>query len=271
MEHDEHFFNAVERLAYSIDQLREVIMDNLTPNMAALAAAVQGAATAMVAGANSMLAAASYITNLAGDDAEAATLVGTLNAAAQAQTTSAAALNAAITNTGVLPVILPTATAQVIKGALTGLTLIFDGANLLTAPEVEIVPASGDTTGNGATAHTVINAGSVTVLSLDTPGSLYTQIPNVVFSGGAAAPPATGLVQATLGAVTLTAGAVSAVAIATPGANIPTVPNVVFTNAPGDTGSGATAHAVLTNGTLTGIVIDTGGFNYVTAPTASLQ
>jgi len=64
---------------------------------------------------------------------------------------------------------------------ITGLT----GTHTATDPTVVITPAAGDTTGSGATARAMMNAGIMRYLVLTNTGQNYTRPPVITFTGGA--------------------------------------------------------------------------------------
>ncbi len=131
----------------------------------------------------------------------------------------------------------------------TILTLVRDlaGAGYFTAPTITFTGG-----GTGATAHATLSGGTVATLVLDTPGSGYT-------TGGVtiSAPPASVTATAT-GAQT--AGVVDAATVVLGGGYYVSAPAVTV----GGDGTGALAHAVLTNGAVSSIVIDNGGSGYTT-------
>ena len=117
-------------------------------------------------------------------------------------------------------------------GTLGGITVNAAGSGYTSAPIVSIIPASGDVTGNGATAAATISA-SVTAVILLAAGTNYTATPTVTISGG-------GGVGAT--ATAAISGVVATVTITNPGSGYTTPPTVTVS---GGGGTGAKAVAVV--------------------------
>lgn len=99
--------------------------------------------------------------------------------------------------------------------------------------------------------------GSVAYLILETPIAS-----GATFYADIYAPAFTWIAVTGKATATATAGAITSIAV-TRGGTYTTAPTVTI----GGAGTGATAHAVLTNGTVTSIVVDTPGSGYVTATT----
>ncbi len=102
--------------------------------------------------------------------------------------------------------------------------------------------------GRALTAHAVLTNGVVTSIVVDTPGTGYTSAPTIAL----AAPPT---------------GQITGVSVSNGGQNYASAPAVTFS---GGGGTGAAAHAVLTNGLVSSIVIDSAGSGYTTPPTVAI-
>lgn len=127
------------------------------------------------------------------------------------------------------------------------------GGSGYTAPTVTIVPATGDTTGAGATATAV---GAVGSISLNALGSGYTA-PTVTID-----PPLSGI-QATATA-TVTSGFITGIKLTNGGSGYTAAPNVTITDA---TGTGAAAKATLT---ITGFTLTNPGAGYTSPPVVAI-
>jgi hypothetical protein len=73
-----------------------------------------------------------------------------------------------------------TATASVIAGAVSAVSITYTGTNYGTAPVITITGA-----GTGATADAVVTDGVITAISVTAGGSGYTTPPTITISGGA--------------------------------------------------------------------------------------
>jgi hypothetical protein len=100
--------------------------------------------------------------------------------------------------------------------------------------------------------------GAVDEVTVSAAGSNYTSPPTVTFSGGGASTQATGTAKMGVSAIAVTAG----------GSGYTSAPTVHFSG--GSSSTPATAHAVLTAGAVTSIVVDTPGYGYLTNPTVTL-
>ncbi len=107
-----------------------------------------------------------------------------------------------------------------------------------------------------------VSGGSVVSLSVTNGGSGYDRVPAVTFTGGGGTgATATALVDGRVFSVTPLAG----------GRGYASAPTVEIVNAPGDTtGSGATAVASVSEGSLTGITVTNQGAGYTCEPRVSL-
>jgi len=99
----------------------------------------------------------------------------------------------------------------------------------------------------------------VAALKLTAPGSGYTSVPKVTFSGGGGSG-ATAVAQVGIpvASITVTAG----------GTGYTSAPTVSFS---GGNGSGATATAAIANGAVTGVTITKGGTGYTAVPTVAFS
>ncbi|VVB96180.1 Laccase [uncultured archaeon] len=140
-----------------------------------------------------------------------------------------------------------TASATVVNGVVTGLTLINGGSGYTSVPTVSITGGAG--TGAFATATV---AGAVTAITVTNGGSGYTSAPAVVFTGGGGTGAA---------ADAIVAGPVTSLTLGTPGAGY-TAPTVTFSGA-----GGASATAT---GAVDALTLGTPGAGY-TAPTVTFS
>jgi hypothetical protein len=160
-----------------------------------------------------------------------------------------------------------TATAIIwpfIGGSFVTLSPIFaitnPGFYYYAAPTVTITGGSG----TGATAVSTISGGGVVGIQLTNSGSGWQAGNVIVVTIGA--PPAG--VQATAHS-DISGGLVGfTFTVDDPGSGYPSPPTVTLT---GGGGSGATAHAVLTDGKVTAVVGDSPGTNYTSGPTVTID
>lgn len=145
-------------------------------------------------------------------------------------------------------------TATIGGGVVTALTLTAPGTGYSQSSTLTISSAS-------ATAHASINgAGTITSITVDTAGSNYTSTATATIAA------------ATQSDVTVTAtltgdGVASSFTLGDSVARYIFAPTVVFT---GGGGTGAAAHANVSNGVITSITRDAAGSGYTSAPTVSL-
>lgn len=167
-----------------------------------------------------------------------------------------------------------TATASVSGGKITSITVTSVGIGY-TYASVYITPTGGDSPTTVATANAVLRGGFIggedivsqtnpsikgTIESLvagfiiDAPGTDYVvgETLSYIISGNGFG------VQAKVGTVK---GGIDSITIVDGGAGYTSIPDVLID---GD-GSGATAHAIISNGIVTNIVVDTPGTNYTYA------
>lgn len=111
--------------------------------------------------------------------------------------------------------------------------------------------------GTGAAATATVENGAVTAINLTSAGSGYTSAPTVTLSGGGGGTGATAT-------ATVAPGAITAITVGSPGTGYTSAPAISFT---GGGGSGATATATIANGAITGIAVTSGGTGYTAAPT----
>lgn len=166
-------------------------------------------------------------------------------------------------NLALVPTVAATATAQLNPGGgapsaspVFSLTLTGAGSGYAAPPVVSIVPASGDSTGNGAKARATLNLASVSVTS---EGSGYV-VPIVEFVGNLApnGTPATAT-------ATVVGGMITGIAVTSPGSGYTGIPQVLILDPGG--GTGAEATAVMQVGSL---VLTNPGKAYSAAPTVVL-
>jgi len=103
--------------------------------------------------------------------------------------------------------------------------------------------------------------GTVTGVTVGTPGSGYTSVPTVAFTGGGGTGAA--------GTAVLSGGGVSAVAVSAGGTGY-TTPTVTFSAPTGAGGTTATGTVTVNAGVITAIAITSPGTGYTVAPTATL-
>lgn len=145
-------------------------------------------------------------------------------------------------------------------GCVVGVLLTVAGSGYTSAPTV--------TFGAGGAKATAIVGGAVnTSVTVVNGGTNYIYPPLVVFQ----APPVPGI-QAT-GYSTISGGAVTTVTVTDQGAGYTTAPPIALVNDPRDnTGSGATAQAVLTGAqTVTGILVTDHGTPVTTLPSVTIS
>ncbi|MCX9012456.1 MAG: hypothetical protein OIN66_15225 [Candidatus Methanoperedens sp.] len=143
-----------------------------------------------------------------------------------------------------------TATATV-AGAVAAITITNGGTGYISAPTVTITGGGG----TGATATATV-AGSITSLTFGTPGAGYTA-PAVSFSGGGGA-----------GATATATGPVDVITVTNGGTGY-TAPAVSFSGG-GGAGATATATADPTTGAIASITLISGGSGYTSAPTVTI-
>lgn len=137
----------------------------------------------------------------------------------------------------------------------------FTAANFLSyTNNLLVVRADTETHRNAVATST----GSVTGVTVGTPGTGYSSAPTVTFS----APQIAGGITATGTAVL--GGTVTAVAVTTPGSGYVTGVTITFSAPQLAGGTTATGTVTITNGEVAGIVITNGGSGYTSAPTATL-
>lgn len=140
-------------------------------------------------------------------------------------------------------------------------TSFFSAANFLSYSN-NLIVTRVDTNGNRNAVAT--QSGSVTTITVGTPGTGYAAVPTVTLG----APNISGGQQATATAVV--SGVVTATTVSAGGAGYTTPPIVTFSAAPAG-GTTATGTAVLTGDAVTGITITSGGSGYLTPPTITLS
>lgn len=105
--------------------------------------------------------------------------------------------------TGGLPM---TCVAVLTSGAISSVTVVNQGAGYVTAPQIQILNGTGDTTGAGAVLTTTLdstNQGKITALTLATSAGSLTAVPSITFGGATAgSPAATAIMCVTATAVT---------------------------------------------------------------------
>lgn len=149
-----------------------------------------------------------------------------------------------------------------LSGVATGATPSAPGTGY-TAGSTTVVPSAGNSQ------WTAIVGGALGAVTITNGGSGYT-IPPIVF---VPAPPPCGIPAS--GRATLTAGAVTGITWDNPGAGYLFPPAVLLVPSPNDPGIGviqnATATVVLTGaGTVTGVLLTSGGAPQATAPTLTI-
>jgi FtsP/CotA-like multicopper oxidase with cupredoxin domain len=160
------------------------------------------------------------------------------------------------------------ATVDPVSGAVTDITVDATGSGYTSPPTVSITGAGKDAT---ATA-TVDYTGVVSGVGVDAPGAGYTA-PTVTFSGGGATTDATGTVSGGVDAAALKSGV---------DYSGYTMPTVQFGLPDDPAGVTATGHATCVEDTncapaggglvtVSGIVVDTAGSGYATAPTVIVR
>lgn len=101
-----------------------------------------------------------------------------------------------------------TATAVLTSGAISSVVVANQGAGYVTAPQWLVLPANGDTTGNGAVLTSTLdatNSGKITALTLASSAVNLTAVPTITFAGATAgSPAATAIMCVTATAVTWT-------------------------------------------------------------------
>ena len=152
-------------------------------------------------------------------------------------------------------------------GQITGYTITNPGTGYISAPIVNVIPATGDSTGTGATANATL---LVTNYIITNGGTGYTSNPTVVLTGG-------GFSTTASAAAAIASGSGYYIPVAsitgTLGAGYLVAPTVTIT---GGGGSGATAIAVLgsaanaTAGQVVSYTITNGGTGYTSNPTVIL-
>ena len=136
------------------------------------------------------------------------------------------------------------AIATISNGVVTAVTLQPVGAGATITPNIGTIAGTGG------------NIGQMLAPTFN-PGSGYEIVPYVTVkdaSGGSGATP---------GSVTLSSQTVTAIAVSNGGSGYSTAPSVLIN---GGGGTGAAAHAVLTNGVVTSIVMDNVGSGYTSTP-----
>ncbi|HSQ38446.1 MAG TPA: hypothetical protein VLS92_11200, partial [Acidimicrobiia bacterium] len=144
------------------------------------------------------------------------------------------------------------ATVDLVTGAITAIEVIDGGSGYAAAPTVSITTEIAAPSALASATASI--SGSVFTLSLDTPGSGYTDPVAVVFSGGG------GIGAAATAAVV--DGAITDLILTDGGTGYTSAPTVTFTDV-GGTGSGAAATATITN-IVDSVTVDAVGSGYLT-------
>ena len=76
-----------------------------------------------------------------------------------------------------------TATATIVGGFVTSLTIINQGAGYITAPTVSFTLGTGDTTGSGAGAYSLVTPGALLALTRDNGGTGFSAVPVITVMG----------------------------------------------------------------------------------------
>lgn len=88
-------------------------------------------------------------------------------------------------NQGNTPYILPTAVCTISAGAINTVTVTHQGAGLVAAPTIQVIPQLGDTTGGNAVLTvnaTLANSGTLVWMGPATYGTAVTAVPTFTFS-----------------------------------------------------------------------------------------
>ena len=159
------------------------------------------------------------------------------------------------------------ASVTIVGGVVTAITITNKGSGYTTAPVMTI---SGDGRGAAAVAQltpsgVAVGAAPTTVasVSVDSGGSGYTNSSTtfVFFIGGGGSGAAA--------AATVAAGVVTVITMANNGSGYTSAPQVLIF---GSTGTGATAHAVLTgSATLSGVTVVNGGSGFTSVPLLTIE
>jgi hypothetical protein len=155
------------------------------------------------------------------------------------------------------------ATAVLTGGSITGWSAT-GGSGYSTGDSLAVTISGGG--GTGATFTATPKADGSVEVKMTNAGSGYISIPTVIVSGGS---------NTSAVAPVITISSVSAVKLSSIdmipggyGAGYSTVPKVTIS---GGGGSGATATAVISNGIVTNVILNTPGSGYVTAPTVTID
>ncbi len=127
-----------------------------------------------------------------------------------------------------------------------------------TAPDVTISGGGG----SGATANAVLTANTVSGITILNPGTGYTGAPTITFSGGTISTP--GIDPSGTG--NAAKFVVSGINVTNGGSLYAAVPDVILSSGGG---SGATAVAVLTSGSVASVTLTDGGADYTGPPTVT--
>lgn len=114
-------------------------------------------------------------------------------------------------NQGSIPYILPTAICTISSGAINAVTVTNQGAGLVSAPTITVIPAIGDTTGAGGVLTvnaTLAGSGTLLWMGMATPGTGLTSVPTFTFSP-ASSIAATAIMNFTVTGLTVTAAGVA--------------------------------------------------------------